>query len=84
MHKSFLADATQPSSIRFSVDVSLPSNSSRESVRLMAIGSRRGVLTLIHTLHNLGFAEAGAWSKLLPGQNPGEVMSILTWYVSVN
>lgn len=55
----------------------------REPVRLLAIGSRQGVLNLIYTLHRLKFAEVGAWSPLLPAPNPGEVMSILTWYINV-
>lgn len=50
----------------------------RESVRVMVMGSRQGVLHVIHTLHVLGFAEVGAWSPLLPAPRAGEVMSILT------
>ncbi|MBW4539562.1 MAG: hypothetical protein KME43_10520 [Myxacorys chilensis ATA2-1-KO14] len=48
-----------------------------EKIRLLAIGSREGVIEVIHTLHGLGFAEAGAWSPLLPAPVSGEVMSIL-------
>ena len=51
---------------------------SREPVRLMAIGSKEGVLRVIHTLHRLRFAEVSEWSPLLPAPTPGEVMSILT------
>jgi hypothetical protein len=49
-----------------------------EKLRLLAIGSREGVVETIHTLHRLGYAEVGAWSPLLPAPVPGEVMSILT------
>ncbi|WP_416675573.1 hypothetical protein [Egbenema bharatensis] len=55
----------------------------REAVRILAIGSPQGVRALIHQLHNLGFAEAGNWSRLMPTGKPGEVMSILTWHVWV-
>lgn len=55
----------------------------RESIRLLAIGTARGVKALIAHLHLLGFAEATAWSRLMPTGNPGEVMSILTWSVWV-
>ncbi|MBD2459436.1 hypothetical protein H6G89_00120 [Oscillatoria sp. FACHB-1407] len=50
----------------------------RESLRILVIGSRRGVTGTIHTLYRLGFAEVGEWSPLLPAATPGEVMSILT------
>lgn len=56
----------------------------REPVRLMAIGSRDGVLRVIHTLHHLRFAEVREWSPLLPAPTPGEVMSILTRYLTKN
>ncbi|HEY9647904.1 MAG TPA: hypothetical protein V6C88_16125 [Chroococcidiopsis sp.] len=50
----------------------------RESVKLLVIGSRQGVTIIMQTLYRLGFAEISEWSPLLPGPNPGEVMSILT------
>jgi hypothetical protein len=52
----------------------------RESLRILVIGSRQGVLGTIQTLHRLRFAEVHEWSPLLPSANPGEVMSILTRY----
>ncbi|MBF2049651.1 MAG: hypothetical protein EDM05_043635 [Leptolyngbya sp. IPPAS B-1204] len=78
MQNYFLEDSTHTPAVRFSFDTTVTSDPTRESVRLLAIGSRRGVLHVIHRLHRLNFAEAGAWSPLLPGPNPGEVMSILT------
>jgi elongation factor P hydroxylase len=49
----------------------------RERVRVLIISSRDGVISTIHELHSCGFAEAGAWSLLLPAPDTGEVMSIL-------
>jgi hypothetical protein len=49
-----------------------------DRLRLLAIGSREGVIETIHTLHVLGYAEVGAWSPVLPVPNSTEVMSILT------
>jgi hypothetical protein len=57
----------------------LPPN--REPLRVLVIGSRTGVISTIHTLHRLGFAEAGEWSPLMPAPTSGEVMSILTRYL---
>lgn len=53
----------------------------RESLRVLLIGSRQGVLGTIQTLYRLGFADVAEWSPLLPAPTPGEVMSILTRYI---
>jgi hypothetical protein len=53
----------------------------REALRVLVIGSRKGVTGTIQALHHLRFAEVHEWSPLLPGSNPGEVMSILTRYI---
>jgi len=53
----------------------------REPLRVLIIGSRRGVTSTIQTLYRLGFAEVSEWSPLLPAPNSGEVMSILTRYI---
>jgi hypothetical protein len=53
----------------------------RESLRVLLIGSRRGVTSTIQALHRLRFAEVREWSPLMPAPNPGEVMAILTRYL---
>jgi hypothetical protein len=84
MQTAFLEDSAKPPAVRFSLDFSVSPEPERESVRLLAIGSRQGVIAVIHKLHKLNFAEAGAWSPLLPGPNPGEVVSILTLNFTVS
>ena len=74
MSKAFLADL---SVLAACSDEAVPQ---RERLQLLVIGSREGVTETIHNLHRRRFAEAGAWSPLLPAPNPGEVMSILTRY----
>jgi hypothetical protein len=54
------------------------SSDNGDRLRLLAIGTRKGVTETIHTLHVLGYAEAGSWSPVLPVPNSTEVMSILT------
>jgi hypothetical protein len=54
------------------------SSDNGDRLRLLAIGTREGVTQTIHTLHALGYAEAGAWSPVLPVPNSTEVMSIFT------
>lgn len=56
----------------------------REILRVLLIGSRKGVNNTVQTLYSLGFAQVGEWSPLLPAPNPGEVMRILTRYLDLN
>jgi hypothetical protein len=79
--QSFIATDNQTASLSASLQRTVNPGTTRESVRLMAIGSREGVLRVIHTLHRLRFAEVSEWSPLLPAPTPGEVMSILTRYL---
>jgi hypothetical protein len=48
-----------------------------EKVRLLVIGSAEGVIEVIHTLHALGYAEVGDWSRIVPIPDEGAFMSIL-------
>ena len=89
MNRSFSMESTASftptptSSSRTDATTSLtdPLPPNREPLRVLVIGSRRGVTSTIHTLHRLGFAEAGEWSPLMPAPTSGEVMSILTRYL---
>jgi hypothetical protein len=50
----------------------------RETIKHTLIGSSRAVIGTIRVLHQLGYAQVGDWSQLLPSPtHPGEVMSIL-------
>ena len=50
----------------------------QEQMRILLISSPTWVKETIHDLHARGFADTNAWSSLVPGANPGEVVSILT------
>jgi hypothetical protein len=77
MPKNFLTDTSQTSTIPVSPDALASQGPSQEPVKLLVIGSRRGVLNIIYSLFHRGFAQVHEWSPLLPGPMPGEVMSIL-------
>lgn len=47
-------------------------------LRLICIGSREDLVSNIKVLHLLRYANAADWSKLQPGPNPGEFMSVVT------
>jgi hypothetical protein len=49
----------------------------REPLRHLLIGTAKAVMSTIHVLHQLGYADVSDWSPLMPTGNPGEVMSIL-------
>ena len=84
MPKNFLSSATSASVRQVSESsaskTTVEATPDRESLRILVIGSRQGVIGTIQTLHRLRFAEVHEWSPLLPAANPGEVMSILTRY----
>ncbi|WP_068820316.1 hypothetical protein [Phormidesmis priestleyi] len=54
-----------------------PTQSENESIRFVLIGSRDWIIETIHTLHHLGFAEAGLWSPIVPVPNSTEAMALL-------
>ena len=54
-----------------------PTQGENESIRFVLIGSRDWITETIHTLHHLGFAEAGLWSPIVPVPNSTEAMALL-------
>lgn len=52
-------------------------------LRVLAIGSPQAVDDCVMTLFRLGYARPEDWSRLLPTNNPGEVMRILTKRVAL-
>lgn len=60
--------------------------SNRESVKILIIGSRRGINNIIHLLYHLGFAEVSAWSKpqISPNSEGKEMMSITVKQVTLD
>jgi hypothetical protein len=77
MDKSFLPDATETPTLHISRETTSAPTSNRESVKILLIGSPRGVNNMIQTLYCLKFAEVTEWTPLQPTAKPGEVVSIL-------
>lgn len=78
MLKSFLTEASQSDSASVSVQASTEPSSGKEFVKVIVVGSPKGVVKIIHTLYRLGFAEVTEWSSPSPTTKPGEVMSVMT------
>jgi hypothetical protein len=61
----------------------------REPVKILVIGSKQSVRTIVVALHQLGFAEIFEWTDFLPAPNAdrplrfqsGEVMKALVKYL---
>ncbi len=62
--------------IRQLLSIDAPQNEN-DSIRFVLIGSRDRITETIHTLHHLGFAEAGAWSPIVPVPDSTEAMALL-------
>jgi hypothetical protein len=77
MVKSFLTDASQPDSASVEIRASTDSQSGREYVKVIVVGSLKGVGKIIYTLYRLGFAEVTEWSPPTPTTMTGEVMSVM-------
>lgn len=80
----FIDDSNEPESASVELQTSADSNSDREFVKLIVVGSPKGVTKIIHTLFRLGFAEVTEWSQPVPTANPREVMSVMKRCVLVN
>ncbi len=80
MYAAFLPGAGDAPTVSVRSDSAEPSPS-REPLRILLIGSRKGITQIIQRLHILRFAEVGEWSPILPTGNPGELMSILIRHV---
>jgi hypothetical protein len=84
MTRSYVSGRFAEPDIRVSLEISTTHDRGREPVRLLLIGSREGVNSIIQTLHYLRFAEVLEWSHELPAPDqplnlaPGDVMRVLT------
>ncbi len=83
MSEEFIPDASATPAIPVSPSASPEPTANREPVKILIIGSPKGVNNIIHTLYRLKFAEVSAWSPLQPTANPDEVMSILKRQLSI-
>jgi hypothetical protein len=83
MSEEFVPDASETLAVPASPSPSPEPTANREPVKILLIGSPKGVNTIIHTLYRLRFAEVREWSPLQPTANPGEVMSILKRQISI-
>lgn len=66
------------------INISNQSDSSRERIKHLLVGSPKVVTRTIQSLHVAGYAEVREWSKLQSAGElgkPGEVVSVLLRYI---
>lgn len=78
MTEEFIRDTDKVPTPEALTNASSKSSQRGELVKVLIIGSPKGVNNTIRTLYSRGFAEVTAWSPLQPTSNPGEVMSVLS------
>jgi hypothetical protein len=54
------------------------STNENEKVRLLVIGSPEGLMDVMQSLHNLGYAKVGDWSPIVPIPDQPGFISVLT------
>ncbi len=80
MAEEFLSDHVEASEPQSSKAIA-SSRPDREPVKIMVIGSRWAVMLIIHTLHQLRFAQANDWSTLQIEPITRQWMSVLIKWV---
>jgi hypothetical protein len=77
MQENFLANDSEFPSAEVDLQASTAPVPKKKFVKVMVIGSRKGITSVIKTLHTLRFAEVREWSPIMPHGESGEKMSIL-------
>jgi hypothetical protein len=77
MHSSFLTDVDKTIEASVTLQPARDPVSGKEFIKVLVIGSHKGVVRTIHTLHHKNFAAVWEWSPVMPYGNSGEMMSIL-------
>lgn len=90
--QSFLSSASHtPETVGIELSLKLHNypKPDREPVKILIIGSRAAVNTIVHSLHVHRFAEVFEWTDFLPAptadrpiqSQPGETMKVLVKYL---
>lgn len=77
MQENFLANDSELPSTEVDLQASTAPVPEKKFVKVMVIGSRKGITSTIKMLHHLRFAEVREWSPPVPYEDSGELMSLL-------
>lgn len=77
MQENFLPNDSELPSAEVDLQASTTPVPRKKFVKVMVIGSRKGITSVIKILHHLQFAEVSEWSPPVPYEDSGEMMSLL-------
>jgi hypothetical protein len=83
MHEEFLPNDSEVPFAEAPTQASTNPGSGQEYVKVMVVGSRKGIDIIIKRLHKLGFAEVSEWSRPVPYEYSGEMMRLVRKKVSL-
>ncbi len=84
MHEEFLPNDSDLPFVEVSIPASAAPSSGKEFVKVMVVGSRKGIDIIIKKLCCLGFTEVSEWTPAVPYEKSGEVMRLVRKKVSLN
>jgi hypothetical protein len=84
MHEEFLPNDSELPFAEVSIPASTALSSRNEYVKVMVVGSRKGIDMIIKRLCSLGFASVSEWSPPVPYEDSGEMMRLVRKKVSLN
>lgn len=83
MQENFLSSDSESPSADASSQISTAPVSGQELVKVMVVGSRKGINMIIKLLHHLRFVEVSEWSPPVPYEDSGEMMRLVRKKVSL-
>jgi hypothetical protein len=84
MHEEFLPNDSELTFAEVSTQASTNPGSGQEYVKVMVVGSRKGIDMIIKRLCSLGFAQVSEWTPAIPYENSGEMMRLVRKKVFLN
>jgi hypothetical protein len=83
MHEEFVPNDSEVSFAEVPFQASTNPGSGQEFVKVMVVGSRKGIDLIIKRLCSLGFASVSEWSPPVPYEDSGEMMRLVRKKVSL-
>jgi hypothetical protein len=83
MPENFLPNDSELPFAEVSIPASTNQGYGNEYVKVMVVGSRKGIDMIIKRLHSLRFAEVSEWSPPVPYEHSGEMMRLARKKVSL-
>ncbi len=83
MHEEFLPNESEFPFAEIPTQPSTNPASGNEYVKVMVVGSRKGIDMIIKRLCSLGFAQVSEWSPPVPYEDSGEMMRLVRKKVSL-